>query len=181
MASRPAWAKGRGRDLKALLNSALELCLLRRGPQDLPASIHLLWLLAMLNLLVGTIMVLDAQFGLFRAILENLFSLTLLLGLLAAALAMSGRLPRFKQTANAMLLSGLLLSLLALPLIAWRHRSESAESELLLLVVFIWSILVLGHIIRHAFEISFNLGIAIALLYNILAWSIMSQLFPVAA
>ncbi|MES9992072.1 MAG: hypothetical protein ABW098_08970 [Candidatus Thiodiazotropha sp.] len=167
--------------MKALLNSAVDLCLLRSAPQDLPASIHLFWLLLILNLLVGTLIVLDAQFGLFRALVENLFALTLMLGLLAAILTISGRLSRFKQTAIAMLLSGLLLSLLALPLVAWRHRSESAESELLLLVIFIWSILVLGHIIRHAFEISFNLAIAIGLLYNILAWSIMSQLFPVAA
>ncbi|MEW8505933.1 MAG: hypothetical protein AB2598_04470 [Candidatus Thiodiazotropha sp.] len=166
--------------MKALLNSAVDLCLLRSAPQDLPASIHLLWLLAILNLLVGTAVVLDAELGLYRAVVENLFGLSLMLGLLAAILAVRGRLPRFKQTAIAMLLSGLLLSLLALPLIVWRHRSESTESELLLLSVFVWSILVLGHIIRHAFEISFNLGIAIALLYNILAWSIMSQLFPVA-
>jgi asparagine N-glycosylation enzyme membrane subunit Stt3 len=123
----------------------------------------------------------DAQLGLLRALLENVFSLLLMLGVLAAALGMHGRLPRFNQTASAILLSGLLLSLLALPLVAWRHRSESRESELLLLVLFIWSIVVLGHILRHAFEISFNLGIGIALLYTLLAWSIMGHLFPVAS
>jgi asparagine N-glycosylation enzyme membrane subunit Stt3 len=167
-------------NLKALLNSAVDLCLLRSAPQDLPASNFLLWLLILLNLLVGTGMVLDARLGIFRAVLENLFGLALLLGVLAAALGSRGRLPRFNQTANATLLSGLLLSLLALPLVVWRHRSESIESELLLLVLFVWSIAVLGHILRHAFEVSLNLGIGFALLYTLMAWSIMSHLFPVA-
>ncbi|MEW7974346.1 MAG: hypothetical protein AB2540_06110 [Candidatus Thiodiazotropha endolucinida] len=164
----------------ALLKSAVDLCLLRSAPQDLPASNHLLWLLILLNLLVGTAMVLDGRLGLIRAVLENLFGLALMLGVLTAALSMRGRLPRFNQTASATLLSGLLLSLLALPLVAWRHRSESSESELLLLVLFVWSIVVLGHILRHAFEISLNLGIGFALLYTLMAWSIMSHLFPVA-
>ncbi|MEW8028602.1 MAG: hypothetical protein AB2792_15610 [Candidatus Thiodiazotropha sp.] len=164
----------------ALLKSAVDLCLLRSAPQDLPASNHLLWLLVLLNLLVGTAMVLDGGLGLFRAVLENLFGLALMLGVFAAALGMKGLLPRFNQTVSAMMLSGLLLSLLALPLVAWRHRSESSESELLLLVLFVWSIVVLGHILRHAFEVSLNLGIGFALLYTLTAWGIISHLFPVA-
>ncbi len=166
--------------MKALFNSAVALCLLRRAPQDLPASDILLWLLVILNLLVGSVMVMQAEFGFLRALLENLFGVAMLLSVLAAALGMRGRLARFNQTASAMLLSELLLSLFALPLVAFGHRGESAESELLLLVVFIWSIVVLGHILRHAFEISLNLGIAFALLYNLMAWSVLSHFFPVA-
>jgi asparagine N-glycosylation enzyme membrane subunit Stt3 len=132
-------------------------------------------------MLLGIAMVLDARLGLLRAVLENLISLALMLGVLAAALALRDRLPRFNQTANAMLLSSLLLSLLAMPLLVWRHRSESTESELLLLILFVWSVVVLGHILRHAFEISLNLGIGFALLFTLLAWSIMSHLFPVAS
>lgn len=168
------------RALKALLTSAVELCLLRCAPQDLPSSIFLLQLMVALNLLVGIVMVVDAQFGIVRAVLENLFGLVLMLAVIYIALSLRGKLPRFIQTATAMLLSGLLLSLLALPLVAWGHRSESAESELLLLVLFIWSIVVLGHIIRHAFELPLNIGIAAALLYNLIAWNLMSLLFPVA-
>lgn len=125
-------------------------------------------------------MVLDAQLGLFRGLLENLFSIVLMLGVLAIALGWRGLLPRFNQTASATLLSGLLLSLLALPLVVWRHRSEFLESELLLFVLFVWSIAVLGHILRHTFQISLNQGIGFALLYTLMAWSIMTRLFPVA-
>jgi hypothetical protein len=166
--------------MKALLSNAMDLCLLRRAPQDLPVSNHLLWLLILFNLLIGVVVVLESRTGLLRAMLESMAGLALMLGALAAALSAKGRLLRFNQTANATLLSGLLLSLLAWPLLAWRHRHESMESELLLLLLFAWSIAVLGHILRHAFEISLNLGIAFALLYTLLAWSIMSHLFPVA-
>jgi FtsH-binding integral membrane protein len=167
--------------MKALLNSAVELCLLRRAPQDLPASNYLLWLLIILNLLASMAMVLDGQSGLFHAMLESLTGLVLMLGLLAAALVARGRFTRFNQTANAALLSGLFLSLLALPLVVWRHRHESIESDLLLLLLFAWNILVLGHILRHAFEFSLNLGIAFALLYTLLVWSLMSHLFQVVS
>jgi asparagine N-glycosylation enzyme membrane subunit Stt3 len=166
--------------LKALFNSAVELCLLRRAPQDLPASDILLWLLVVLNLLVGSAMVTDAQIGFLSAVLENLFGVVMLLAALAATLGLRGRLPRFNQTASAIFLSELLLSLLAWPLVALRHRGDSAESELLLLVIFIWSIVVLGHILRHAFEISLNLGIVFALLYNLAAWSVLSHFFAVS-
>lgn len=167
--------------MKALLNSAVELCLLRMAPQDLPASTYLLWLLVSLNLLVGIVTVVDAQFGFFHAFLLNLIALMLMLGLLAMALGVKGKFPRFYQTANAILLVDLLISLFALPLVAWGHSNESTESELLLLVLFIWSIVVLGHILRHAFEISLNLGIAFALFYNLMAWSLLNHLFPVAS
>jgi SNF family Na+-dependent transporter len=166
--------------MMALFSSAVDICLLRRAPQDLPVSRHLLWLLILLNLLIGIVVVLDNRTGLLRAVLESVAGLVLMLGALAAALSVKGRLPRFNQTASATLLSGLLLSILAWPLVAWRHRHESMESELLLLLLFAWSIAVLGHILRHAFEVSLNLGIAFALLYTLLAWSIMSHLFPVA-
>ncbi|MCU7906592.1 MAG: hypothetical protein KZQ76_12265 [Candidatus Thiodiazotropha sp. (ex Epidulcina cf. delphinae)] len=166
--------------MKALLNAAVDLCLLRGAPQDLPVSTFLLLLTAVLNLLVGILMSLDARFELVRAILENLFGLGLTLGVLYMALSLRGWLPRFHQTATAWLLSGLLLGLLALPLVAWRHRGESAESELLLLVVFVWSIVVLGHIIRHAFELPLSAGIAAAVLYTLVAWNLLAMLFPVS-
>ena len=165
--------------MKALLNAAIEICLLRRGPQDLPTSIHLTLLAMLLNLLAGVLMVVDARLGLLRAFLQTLFELALMLGVLYAVLRLKGRLPRFNQAATALMLSGFLLGMLALPLVTWGQQSQSAESGLLLLAVFTWGIVVFGHIIRHTFDWSMNVGIAAALLYTLFAWNLVAVFFPV--
>lgn len=165
--------------LKALLSAAMDLCLLRLGPQHMPVSSTLFALLLLLNLLLGTLMVMAARIGLAMGLLESLFELAVMLGILYAALRMSRKLKRFSQTAIALLLSGLLLNLLALPLVSWNQRTASAESGLLVLVLIFWSIVVLGHIIRHAFDVELNLGIAAAVLYTLVTWNITALLFPV--
>jgi hypothetical protein len=166
-------------ELKPLINAAIEICLLRRGPQDLPSSSYLMWFTSLLYLLAGLPVALDDRFGLVQTMLQSLFDLGLMLGVLYLALHFKGMLPRFNQAATALMLSGFLMTLLTLPLIAWEQRSQSTESGLLLLTLFFWGIVVLGHIIRHTFELSMNLGIAAALLYTLFAWNLMAIIFPV--
>jgi hypothetical protein len=165
--------------LKALLNYFVDLCLLRTGPQDLPASGVLLSLVTLLNVFVGVVMIADARIGLGTALAESLFEAALMLCVLYIALRLSRRLPRFVQAATALMGSGLLLGLLALPLVAWSHRSESSEAALLLLIVVIWSMVVLGHVLRHTFDIKFHMGLGVALLYTLLSWNLTFMLFPV--
>ena len=165
--------------MKALLNATIEICFLRRGPQDLPVSVHLMTLAVLMNLLVGVLMVVDAQLGILRAVVQTLFELALMLGALYAVLRLKGLLPRFTQAATALMLSGFLLGMLALPLVTWGQQSQSAESGLLLLAVFIWGVVVFGHIIRHTFDVSINVGIAAALIYTLFAWNLVAAFFPV--
>jgi hypothetical protein len=167
--------------LKALINAAFDLCLLRRGPQDLPVSIHLLWLTSLLNLLTGVLMLMDGESEIGVAIAQTLFELALMLGALYAALRFNLRTERFIQTATALMLSGFLLGVLILPLVVWGTHNQSVEAGLLFLAVFSWGIVVFGHILRHTFEFSLNVGIAAALLYTLFAGSLVSILFPVAA
>jgi len=166
--------------LKALLNTAVELCLLRLGPQQLPASPILLQVSLILNVLVGVLVMMAAKEGLAEAVAESLFEVALMLGVLYMGLKSYDKLRRFNQTASALLISGLLLGLLSLPLVSWNHRSQSAESSLLLLLLIFWSILVLGHILRHAFSVPLNVGIAIGVAYTLFSWNLLALLFPVA-
>lgn len=166
--------------MKQLLTSAIELCLLRIGPQDLPASQTLLYLSLLLNFAVGVVLVAGLQLGLSRAFMESLFQIALMLGALYLALKYSKRLPRFNQSATAFMLSGLLLGLLALPMVFWNQRTQSAESGLLVLILLFWDIVVMGHILKHTFEMPFNVGIAAAMIYTILSWNLTALFFPVA-
>jgi hypothetical protein len=166
-------------NLKALFNAAIELCLLRRGPQDLPASIHLLWLTTLLNMLAGVLMLMDGQSNIGRAIAQTLFELVMMFGTLFFALRMQGRSQRFIQSATALMLSGFLLGMLVLPLVSWVNQNHSIEAGMLFFAVFSWGIVVFGHILRHTFEFSLNIGLAIALFYTLLSGSLVALFFPV--
>ena len=145
----------------------------------MPASPALFGLLLLLNLMLGILMMAMVDIGFTMAALQTLFELGFMLGLLYLALRLRRRLRRFSQTGTALLLSGLLINILALPLVSWNHRTASTESGLLLLILIFWSIVVLGHVIRHAFEVDLNLGIAAGVLYTLTTWSLSSMLFPV--
>jgi hypothetical protein len=165
--------------LKALISAAVDLCLLRRGPQDFPVSAFLFWLTTLLNLLTGMLMLMDAESNLLTALEQTLFELILMIATLYVALHMNGRLERFLQAATALMLCGFLFGLLALPLVAWGKQNQSPEAGILFLMVFAWGVVVFGHIIRHTFELSLNVGIAIALLYTLLAGTLVALIFPV--
>jgi hypothetical protein len=165
--------------LKALISAAVELCLLRLGPQHIPSSAVLFALLLVLNLLLGTALAMAVELAPVLGLLESLFEVALMLGVLYLALKLARKLGRFSQTAIAIMLYELLLALLALPLFTWYQRGASTEAGLLILVLIFWSIVVLGHILRHAFEVDLNLGIAAAVLYTLVSWNITALLFPV--
>ncbi|MEN8178206.1 MAG: hypothetical protein ABFS39_06240 [Pseudomonadota bacterium] len=165
--------------MKPLLNFFVDLCLLRAVPQDLTGSSFLLIATAALNLVVGVVMIADARIGVMTALMESLFDLMLMLSVLYVGLRLHGNLARFQQAATALMGSGFLLGLLALPLVAWSHHSESSEAGLLLLALIIWSMVVMGHILRHTFDTRFSLGLGMAMLYTLVSWNLTFMLFPV--
>ena len=165
--------------MKTLLNNFVDLCLLRIGPQDLAASGSLLMTLTGLNILVGLAVIVDARTGVASALAESLFDTGLMLTALYFGLKTQNHLPRFNQAASALMGSELLLGLLALPLISWSRRPDATEAGLLLLVLIIWSLVVMGHILRHTFEIGLGFGVGLAFGYTLLAWNLTMILFPV--
>lgn len=167
--------------MKALINYLVDLCLLRATPQDLPASNVLLVLFAAINVLVGVAMVADARPALSAALFESAFSVVLMLGILYLGLKVMKKPNRFVQTGSALMGAELVLSLLTLPLISWSRQGASSEAGLLLLVLLTWSLVVLGHILRHAFDIKMGMGIGIALLYTLVSWNLLFMIFPTAA
>jgi hypothetical protein len=165
--------------MKTLLNHFVDLCLLRRGPQDIPFSTQLLAGASLLNVLVGVVMIVDVRTGVFSALAESLFDAGLMLAVLYFALRSQNRLARFVQAATALMGSSLLLGLLALPLISWSRNADSGEAGLLLLALIIWSMVVMGHILRHTFEVGLGIGIGLAFAYTLLSWNLALILFPV--
>ena len=166
----------------ALIQFFIDLCLLRRAPQDLPASTALLGLVVVADLLITALVGLAGGLSLGAAWGQGLADLVLTLVLLRLALQLSRHPGRFLQLASALLGTGSLLGLLALPplglLAGAETRGETSWAGLPLLILLFWSLLVTGHILRHGFGLRLGQGVLIAVAYNLLASTLINALFP---
>ena len=153
-----------------------DICLLRRGPQDLPYSGALLfavaaaWLVLQLGVAVARAAPLDGVFA--GAVLELMFTL----GALNVILALRGLRNRFVQTATALLGCTLVFILLNVPILLLigdpptMVQQLSPLQVLLVLVslpLLVWKVLVDAHIFRHSFDVPYLSGVVIALLWII--------------
>ncbi len=161
--------------MPVLLNLFLDICLFRKGPQDTPPSMALLkiclaayGLTSLLALLIGTPALV--------ALLQTLLDMALLSGLLYLALILYRHPRRFEQTLSALTGAGALISLLALPLLFWiTQQPPGGDTELpalLLLALMAWSIAIMAHILRHAFNAPIWIGALYALGYTLLSWQL---------
>ncbi|WJW75234.1 hypothetical protein QVG61_12195 [Thiohalobacter sp. IOR34] len=170
--------------MTALFQTLLQICLLRAGPQRLPASGLLLGagLLAYLLLdLISGLAYLSLSRSLGAAVLDSL----ILAAFVQLCLRLVGHPERFLQTLSAVFGCWLLLGILALPLtFALAAAPENGGGLggllLMLLVLLVWSLSVLGHILRHALEVPLAVGIGISLGYFLVSQFILEALFPVS-
>jgi hypothetical protein len=165
----------------ALLKFFFELALLRRGPQDLPASSALLVLLAALSVVIGSANGAEIFGGLRPALGANLLDLLLTMLLLFVLLQIRGHLPRWQQTATAFFGLGVLVGLIML---AVRRPAElfgiTPLAVLVELVLAVWLHVALGNVLRHALGIPLLAGVVIVFAYTILAFNIIARFFPPA-
>ncbi|RMD78669.1 MAG: hypothetical protein D6809_05350 [Gammaproteobacteria bacterium] len=170
--------------LLPILRTFWEICLLRLGPQDLPASPLLAALATAAYLLVGWLL------GLVRLPAGQAFLASLLDTLLLAVLARIvlwvrdlGR--RFLQTYTALAGSGAVLGLVILPVLLWEGRGGTGEAAallpLLLLAWTVWGLVVMAHILRHALGIRFVTAVGLSLVYLYLALRVVRAVLGPAA
>ncbi|WP_295404012.1 hypothetical protein [uncultured Thiocystis sp.] len=168
--------------MRALLIFFVELCALRRAPQDLPASAILLWLMLFADLFAGLLVGMTAGISLWASLLQGIVEIALMLAALTVALQLMKRPGRFLQAGTALLGSGALLGLLALMPLSL-HPTGSQETNLaalgafLLLGLVIWGVVVTGHILRHTFGLTLGQGAAIAIAFEIAAITLVTGLF----
>ena len=172
--------------VKRLLYFFIQLCLLRVGPQDLPAAWVLLWLLLPINLLVGILLIGDSLGGLDKAFAAALIDLLVMLGWTSLLLNFKRHRERFVQTLTSLLGVGILIGCLALPLqLSLADVTGAGDLDfatqllsMLLLFVMVWSILVSGHVYRHALDVSLGLGMGLALSYSVIITLVIGLIFP---
>lgn len=162
--------------MHALIFRFLDICMLRAGPQDLPASAFLLRLLMALNIIVGTLVSFPIS-GFDRALMEVLLDILLLVILLYAGLQWRGLGARFVQVLMAFMGTGIVLGMLMMPVVyqlaAANAVNETAPVAALVWwgIVF-WNITIFAHILRHGFNIHLAYGFVLAVAYILLFWQL---------
>jgi hypothetical protein len=161
-----------------------DICLLRAGPQDLPASRELLGLAMASYTLVSFLLSLPA-YPLAAAGQLALMDAGLLTVFAAIVLYLTGKMARLTQTLTALSGTGTLLGLFALPVIQLLASGEESGQPSLLagmlwLLLFGWNLIVVSHIMRHALSVNLPVAIGIAMLYTVVAMQIINALFPLS-
>lgn len=169
--------------MKALLLAFFDICRLRRAPQDIPASPHLLALsvtaYALLScLLQGLSKPIDL------AVSSALLEIAVLMLFVQCLLLLKGRPARWMQTMTALAEAGIILGLIALPLSLFAGVGSGAAligynlGLTLLLMLVGWGVVVMAHILRHALETHPALAFMLALVYLFLLVYLTLTLLP---
>jgi hypothetical protein len=164
-----------------LLQLFIDICLLRGRPQDLPASGFLFGLTLAATLATAIPILLISLNGLMPTLAAAAMDVALMLIFLRGGLYFLKLESRFLQTASAMFGTGAIINLVSIPI----HMMLIADSgsdlmpllgSLLYLMLLVWSLVVLGHILRHSLEIPLGGGVAIAVVYFVLILLLVQQL-----
>lgn len=164
----------------AIFRFFIRLARLQQAPQDLPASLPLLVLMLLANILVGVIGG-SRYFGdTLTALMANLVDVAVMAGVLWLLLSAHARQARFIQTATAMYGLGTLFGVVMLfPQQLSLLAGAGQLAALLMLAVMVWSQVALGHVLRHALEKSLGAGIALAVGISVVSFVVVGNLFPV--
>lgn len=164
----------------ALFAMARDVCLLRRGPQDLPYAPGLLGFLIVLTLAVNLALQSVADLGAFSTT-PHAIHVLVVVGLLYALMRIGNKAGRFVQTAIAWMTVQIVFAVLSLPIVLDAKdvldetKMESGwllTLRLLALALFIWQLVVRGHILRHALDIPLRLSMLLGVVVYALEYGI---------
>jgi hypothetical protein len=169
-------------EIHTVVRPFIEICALRRRPQDLPTSTLLLGVTLTTHTL-SSFLLQAVTLETWTAFLAGVTD-TLLVVVLSASLLFYYRLrARIVQTLTAMTGAGTVIALVAIPLWSWSQSAQQGDGSpfaaLLVLSVFAWSLAVSGHILRHALSVPYFVGIFIAFGFFWISHSLFIALFPV--
>ncbi len=164
-----------------LIKILFDICLLRKGPEDLPANSSLMWGLVGVSLTVSIFLgmiIYDTHTAIFSSVLGLFFSFVF------TKILLSKKPERFIQTFSAMLGAITLINLISLPFVAPLSNEDLDNNiatllSLLSFAFLIWAVIVYGSIFSRAISSTFGYGIAISVGYVFLSIVIFELLLTV--
>jgi len=163
-----------------LIKLLFDICLFKKGPQNLPFSVWVWRLLIAADVVVSFLMV-NIHTNWLSSLLQAIVSVLFIVGFSWLMLYIARKLERFYQTSGALLGTDALISFFALPAIA----SMTIERGSLLVfavttVLMAWHWAVIGHIFRNALEQAWTFSLGLAFLYILGSYQVIALLFPEA-
>lgn len=168
--------------MQQLVKLFWDICRLQKGPQDVPAAHVLFWLLLCAGFIVDLIIAVnfvDFQHALLLVPADTLA----LFGVVAGLLVILGYANRIIQTLTALIGTGLIFSLIRLPVmfIVRLVPQNAGLFGFVEIIILVWSLVVIAHILRHALSIHLLLAGALAFGYFMLSYQLVNYLIPQAA
>jgi hypothetical protein len=161
-----------------IIKLLFEICLFKKGPQDLPYSLWLLRLLLVVYIGIRILM-LSIHFDWLNVLLQVSVDVILVAGFFWIILYLARKLGRFYQALSAVLGTDAMISFFALPGMASMEIGQGGLWVVLVMLGLIgWHWAVTGHIIRNALDKSLSFSLGVAFLYLIGSYQVMALLFP---
>jgi len=160
-----------------LLKLFFEICLFKKGPQDIPGSKGLLPLLIPVYASVSFLL-LKLSTGWLNAAMQVLVEILLILGATRIILFLARKPARYQQTASALMATDALISFFALPAMATLVGQGAGLAFIVIIMLMIWHWAISGHIFSKALEQPFTFGLGVAFLYILVSYQVMALLFP---
>ncbi|MEH6504588.1 MAG: hypothetical protein V7682_11870 [Cycloclasticus sp.] len=171
------------RDYKTLARLFFDICLLKKGPQDVPDSSDVRIMVFISYLVAGSVLIssgLPWSDAVYQTVIE-----TFLVAFFMYVLLLFFSLPnRFKQAITAIYGSGTLITTLSIPFVFWldaliKSEESTGVAGLAVFVVVSWSFIVMGHIIRETIQKSMAISLLLTFCYLYLSYQVIIMLFPV--
>ena len=160
--------------MSEIVKTLFEICLLRKGPEDLPSQNELIVILLGINLLVsiwlGSV-VHNLQLSTLLSIIGVVFTFAFV------KILLSKKPERFAQTFCAMLGAATLIDIVSLPII-YPLLSETANENIIVifrmlaLAIYVWFVVVCGFIFSRAISSALGYGISISVGYMLVSYMI---------
>ena len=181
------------RGLPAVIRLFFDIAMHRKGPQDVPAARGVFMFALGAYLLAGAAALWPTASGTREVFGQLMLDLVLMVVVCAALLTLTGRAARLGQTLAALFGTGALLSAAAVPFV-WLLAATlggvetmpesippaAALSSIALFGLLLASLLVTGHILRHALDWSYAGGVMAATAYFALSTFVFRSVFPVS-
>lgn len=169
--------------MKPLLKLFFNICLLRSKPQDVPASNALMLSMLLATIASGVPAIIGAVGGLAPALVIGLIDVVLILVLLKIFLRLTGLSSRLLQTATALFGTGVIINMLSIPIqlmldVSSENSANQFLGALFYFVLLAWSLVIMGHILRHSFKLQLSSGVLVAMGYFMLINTLVRMFLP---
>ena len=169
---------------RVLVLAFFNICRLQKGPQDIPESKNLLTLCLVAYGLCSVVLMYLSE-SLDKAILAAILEVILIMIFTQALLQIRGKSSRWMQTVTAFFGTGVIISVLALPVYLLigvgdvpdtAQRLDKSLGLMLLAALACWNIVIMAHILKHALEITFMTAVVLGITYIWIIFSFTSAI-----